>query len=159
VKERGGTVVVTCPEPLGRLVATCRGIDRVVTNSAIPSFDVHAPLLSLPGILGTTLATIPADVPYLLPEPALLARALERLRKYAEFKVGIAWQGNPQHPNDRNRSIPLACFEPVGKLQNVRLISLQKGPGTEHLAGLARRFPVTDLGSTLNDFMATAAVI
>jgi Flp pilus assembly protein TadD len=159
VKARGGTIVVMCPESLGRLVRTCPGIDRLVTGSELPPFDVHAPLLSLPGILGTTLATLPADVPYLFPDPALVERLRQQLASSAAFKVGIAWQGNPQHPNDRNRSLPLACFEPLSRVEGVQLVSLQKGPGTEQLGAVAGRFPVTDLGSGCDDFMDTAAIV
>ena len=61
VKERQGRVVVACPKPLMRLVARCPGVDRVVDwKSALPECDVHASLLSLPAILGTTLANLPA---------------------------------------------------------------------------------------------------
>ena len=54
VKDRGGRVVVVCRAPLARLLATCAGVDRVVVEgSPIPDCDVHAPLMSLPGIFGT----------------------------------------------------------------------------------------------------------
>src|SRR5205823_15060238 len=59
VKERGGTVVVECQPPLARLLASCPGIDRVVPRgSALPPFDVQAALLSLPGLLGTTMESV-----------------------------------------------------------------------------------------------------
>ena len=38
-------------------------------------------------------------------------------------------------------------------------MSLQKGPGVEELQDVAGRFPVTEVGSRLDDFMDTAAVI
>ena len=41
----------------------------------------------------------------------------------------------------------------------MQLFSLQKGPGTEQLAAIADRLPLTDLGERLDDFMDTAAVI
>src|SRR5437899_12639000 len=47
------------------------------------------------------------------------------------FKIGIAWQGNPGHTNDQQRSIPLVSFEPLARLDRVRLFSVQKGPGTD----------------------------
>ena len=66
VQERGGRVIVACQRPMARLLATCRGIDHVVAEgSLLPNFEVYAPLMSLPGVFGTTLATIPAAVPYL----------------------------------------------------------------------------------------------
>ena len=73
--------------------------------------------------------------------------------------MGIVWQGNPDHPNDRARSIPPGCFASLAAVPRVRLFSLQKGLGTEQLPELARRVPVTDLGGRLDDFSDTAAVL
>ena len=73
VKEQGGTVAVECPAFLLPLFSTCPGIDRLVAEgSELPPFDVQAPLLSLPRLLGTTRAGIPAGVPYLFADPALV---------------------------------------------------------------------------------------
>ena len=78
VKQRGGTVIVECPKPLLSLLTSCAGIDRLVgRGDDLPPFDLHAPLLSLPGIFRTSLETIPADVPYLFADPGL-RRALAR---------------------------------------------------------------------------------
>ena len=65
--------------------------------------------MSLPRLLRTTLATIPANVPYLAAEPAKLQHWRERLRDVGGFKVGIAWQGNPRHKWDQHRSFALGC--------------------------------------------------
>ncbi len=75
------------------------------------------------------------------------------------LKIGIAWQGNPTHKNDRNRSVPLACFAPLASLRGVQLFSLQKGHGTEQLADISDRLAVTDLGSRFESFQDTAAVL
>ncbi len=73
VKQRGGRVIVECHAPLLQLVASCPGIDALAPwGSALPPFNVYAPLLSLPRILGTTRATIPADIPYLFADPELV---------------------------------------------------------------------------------------
>jgi tetratricopeptide (TPR) repeat protein len=189
VKERGGTVIVECPPFLIPLFSRCRGIDQVVAEgSALPAFDVHAPLMSLPGLLGTTLATIPATVPYLFPEPHLVEEWGRRMKKGGRnhferelpvdlvrepdplemnpdpfFRIGIAWQGNRYHKWDRHRSIPLTQFAPLAQLPGVELISLQKGYGSEQVAALAGRFPVTELAGEVNAtpgaFMDTAAIM
>ena len=66
VKKYGGQVIFWGPASLLRLLASCPGVDRVASRDAgLPPFDVHASLLSLPGLLGTTLQTIPAAIPYL----------------------------------------------------------------------------------------------
>ena len=65
VKQRGGRVVLACPDPMIRLVSRCPGVDLVVDwNSTLPDCDVHVHLMSLPVILGTTLDSIPGE-PYL----------------------------------------------------------------------------------------------
>ena len=64
VKRRGGRVVVLCPAPLLRLVARCDGVDLAVdASSFVPDCHIHAPMLSLPAIFGTTMATVPAQCP------------------------------------------------------------------------------------------------
>jgi tetratricopeptide (TPR) repeat protein len=158
--QQGGRVVVECQKPLARILTSCPGIAQLVSRgSELPDADVQAPLLSLPGILGTSLATIPANVPYISTDAELVEHWRRELSGITEFKIGIAWQGNPGHPLDRYRSFPLEYFAPVARLSRVRLFSLQKGFGTEQITRVEDRFPVTDLASRLDDFMDTAAVM
>ncbi len=164
VKDRGGTVIAECPASLIPLFSSCAGIDRLVPESSgLPDFQVHAPLMSLPRLFGTTLATIPAIVPYLKVDEHLVECWREKIGSAAQFKIGIAWQGNPHHKWDRHRSIPLAQFAPLASIPGVRLISLQKGPGAEQLKDMATRFPLMDPGPELDSasgvFMDTAAII
>jgi len=164
VKQCGGTVIVECQTVLVPLLSRCPFIDRVVAQGdRLPDFDVHSPLLGLPRILGTTLATIPAEVPYLFPDTALIERWDSKLRHIPGFKIGIAWQGNPRFPGDCMRSIPLAQFAALARVNGVRLFSLQKGTGSEQLRAAAKYLPVFDLASLLDEttggFMDTAAVM
>ena len=164
LKERGATVVVECQDSLVRILGGCRGIDRIVPRGdPLPEYDVQAPFLSLPGILRTTLDTIPANVPYLAADPALVDLWRQELSGVAGRKIGIAWQGNPKYPADRERSIPLARFAPLARLPGVRLISLQKMHGTDQIAEVSRDFSVIDFGSRLDSangaFMDTAALM
>jgi tetratricopeptide (TPR) repeat protein len=161
-KARGGAVLVECPPELLSLFSTCPGIDRLVAEGQdLPPFDVQAPLLSLPALLGTTLATVPADVPYLSPPPERVERWRQRLEGLAGFKIGICWQGNPRHKWDRHRSFPLARIAPLAEVPGVQLVSLQKGAGAEQVTAAA--FPVMDFGDELDGtggaFLDTAALI
>jgi tetratricopeptide (TPR) repeat protein len=164
VKEQGATVIVHCPRRLTRLLARGEGVDLVVgRGDPLPAHHFYAPLLSLPGIFHTNLDTIPGKVPYLFADPALVAHWRTELAPIRGYRVGIVWQGNPSHPWDRPRSIPLAEFEPLSRVSGVRLISLQKGPGAEQLPALANRFEVISLGSQVDEtsgaFMDTAAIM
>jgi hypothetical protein len=171
VQQQGGKVLVKGQLPLLSVLARCPGIDHLVgQNSPLPDFDVHAPLLSLPGLLRTTLATIPAQIPYLSADALLVEHWRTGLNSLfpqgqaeesGKFRIGIAWQGNPQHKKDRQRSLPLTSFEPLARLPGVRLFSLQVGPGTEQLAEIRDRFLVTDVGGRFNQesFEDAAAVL
>ena len=163
VQARGATVVVACQRPLVPLLRACPGIDRLAAQGdPLPPFDVHAPLLSLPLIFGTDLKSIPADGPYLLPDLALVERWRARLAALPGFRVGVAWKGSDKHKRDDVRSIPLEAFEPLARVEGVRLVSLQKGRGAEQLPALAGRFAVAELpglDEAAGAFVDTAAVL
>ena len=126
----------------------------------MPAFDVQAPLPRLPPIFRTTLGTMPADIPYLFADPALVEHWRRELSTLPGFKIGIVWQGNPIQRRDRQRSVPLAEFASLARVAGVQLVSLQKGPGSEQLRQVTDRFDVIDLGArTSSHFMDTAAVV
>jgi tetratricopeptide (TPR) repeat protein len=146
VKQRGGTVIVQCHGVLRRVLSGCPGIDVPVSRGEpLPPFDVQVPLLSLPALFGTSLETVPAEIPYLRAEPELTAYWRQQLASQPGFNVGIVWQGNPGFAGDRGRSMSLSQFAPLAKVPGVWLYSLQVGEGSKQLA--TAELPVTDLGS------------
>jgi hypothetical protein len=154
VKARGGTVFLECPPGLTRLMATCPGVDQALPGGeGLPPFDVQIPLLSLPAVFGTTPDSVPADIPYLFAEPQRVEYWKERLAQVNGFRVGVVWQGNPRFGWDHFRSFPLAALKPLAAVDGVRLISLQKGPGTEQLRSLKGKLDVVDPG---RNWMPTA---
>src|SRR5262249_37435089 len=59
VKDRGGRVLVLCQTHVLQLVARCPGVDLAFDGSSyLPDFQVHAPLMSLPAIFGTTVDSL-----------------------------------------------------------------------------------------------------
>ena len=112
--------------------------------------------MSLPAVLGTTLATVPKDVPYIRVDDGSRRKWQQQLAGHSAFKIGIAWQGNPKHPDDRRRSIALQEFAPLAHIAGVELFSLQKGAGVEQLQQVT--FPVVDLCGALG-LAETAAVV
>jgi tetratricopeptide (TPR) repeat protein len=163
VHQRGGRVLLECQSPLMLLLAQAAGVDALIERGQpLPEFDIHAPLLSLPGIFRTTLETIPAQVPYLQVDPERVQHWHRELAGLDGFTVGINWQGNPKFRGDRYRSIPLAHFEPLARIPGIRLISLQYGPGTEQLTAVGGRFEVTQLPADADSaraFVDTAAIM
>jgi tetratricopeptide (TPR) repeat protein len=162
VSRQGGRVVVECPACLVPLLSRCPGIDVLVTeNQPLPQLDVQAPLLSLPALLKTTLASVPALVPYLHAEPERVTAWRTRLGARRAFRVGVVWQGNPYFRGDRHRSFPLASLAPLAAVEGVQLVSLQKEHGLEQLRA-ERGFPITvleGLDASGGAFVDTAAVM
>lgn len=163
LKRQGARVLVGCPRTLVPLLTSSPDIDAVVSDGDEPLYDEHAPLLSLPAILRTTLGDLPAEVPYLFADPERASRWRPELGPPGTFKIGLAWQGNPTYRDDRWRSIPLAQFAALARVPGVRFFSLQKGWGSEQIAAVADRLPIVDLGSRLDvsggAFLDTAAVM
>ncbi len=166
LKTLGARVLVECPRPLHRLFTNCPAIDALsVRGETSEDHDVHAPILSLPRLLGTTLETIPTFNSYLAADPAAIGRWRERLgqKQRPGLKIGIVWQGDPSHQRDRVRSFPLAQFERLASLEGVRLIRLQKGFGSEQLQERKAPFPIEDperiAPEDWVDFHDTAAIM
>jgi Flp pilus assembly protein TadD len=166
VKQRGATVVLAAPERLHAILGGADGVDRIVAREPAPAggFDAHCPLLTLPALFGTTTETVPGRVPYLHAERRRVAIWREALRPVEGVRVGIAWRGSPgMLPYDLRRSIPLERFAPLARVEGVRLVSLQAGPGSEQVAAVRGRFPVLDLAKEFDEaggaFVDTAAVM
>jgi tetratricopeptide (TPR) repeat protein len=150
VKARGARVVVGCPQRLKRFFSTCRGIDELYGEEDQPiRCHVHASLVSLPAIFQTNFESIPADVPYLSAPDDLVEHWRRTLAHDGRLRVGIAWQGNPKYLGDARRSMPLAAFAPLAEVEGARLLSLQKGFGSEQLARAP--FEVEDIGSQIDN--------
>ena len=152
------TVIFECETELKTLFKSIDCIDKLVAKGEkIPDFDVHAPLLSLPRIFGTTLKNIPAEIPYLYPDvevnPIFLSDSSRK------FKIGIAWAGNPEHVNDHNRSIDLKRFECLLGIEECEFFSLQIGEHREDIKQCGYDNMIKDLGKQLADFHCTASAI
>ncbi len=164
LQERGARVILQCPRLLVTLLARCRGVDHVVPEGAVlPAFDVHAPLMTLPRLFGTTLQSIPAEIPYVSAEPERIAYWRSKLASVTGLKVGIVWRGSAAHRNDRNRSVALTEFARLAELNGVQLISLQRGPGRGELQSLAAQHSILSFDEPPADaempFLETAAII
>ncbi len=138
------------------------GALNVITQIDRRDYDIQCSLLDLPTALKTTIETIPAEVPYLTAEPDIVRHWAERIGAQG-YKIGIAWQGNPEGAVDVGRSIPLRAFEALAKTPGVRLISLQKRHGLEQLATLPDGMLVETLGDAFDNgpdaFTDTAAAM
>ncbi|MEK0187483.1 tetratricopeptide repeat protein, partial [Microcoleus anatoxicus] len=153
--SQGAKVILVCYPELMRLFSTVAGVEYLSLNfKDLPAFDVHAPLMSLPYILGTTLETIPANIPYLAPP----AECKFALASDAKLKVGIVWAGNPKRRKNAQRSCNLSDFMQFLDVPGIAIYSLQKNL-SEGDRALLHQHLVPDLSPHLNDFADTASAI
>lgn len=158
VEAAGGAVVLEIPEPLRRLAALLPNIEQiVVSGEPRPPIDWHCPLMSLPLAFGTSLDTIPAQVPYLSVPTEAQKKGVAPPWPTEGLRVGLAWAGNPKHLKDRFRSIPFSMIEPLLQTKGVHFFSLQAGKAAGDLSACSGT--ITDLAPAIADMADTAALI
>jgi tetratricopeptide (TPR) repeat protein len=160
VAARGARVVLAVQTPLLRLMAKQPGALQVVgPDGALPLFDCHCPLMSLPLAFGTRLETVPSATPYLEAPPDAVQDWATRLGPKRRLRVGLAWSGRATHKDDPNRSVKLNSMLPLLAEVNAEFISLQKDVRPEDAGVLATRTDICHFGDALKDFVDTAALI
>jgi tetratricopeptide (TPR) repeat protein len=105
----GAHVIFEVQPRLLELMQSWPGAGAVIsTDSPLPPVDFKCPLMSLPYRLGTTLDTIPSTTRYLTADPERVRRWQQQLADSKRPRIGLTWSGNPNQPEDRYRSVPLA---------------------------------------------------
>jgi tetratricopeptide (TPR) repeat protein len=160
VAARGGEILLSVQDTLVPLLRQLDGVTVIPRSAPLPRFDLQASLMDLPHLFGTTLASIPAEIPYLRADPEKVATWQRALGDVTPLKVGIAWAGSSIHKGDRYRTLAAEAVLPHLVMPGVQLYSLQKEPRAADLpviAGLGSA--MIDLAPELNDFADTAAAI
>lgn len=155
--ERGGRVVLEVQPALARLL-TGMAETVVAAGTPLPPFDLHLPLMSLPGVLDLPESAFAADVPYVAASPHDV-ESWSVLMGEAGPRIGLVWSGNPGHAGDRQRSIPAAVMLAALADAPGRLFSLNKAPRDADRLTLAAHGRVVDLAPHLADFAHTAAAL
>ena len=159
VAQKGATVLLEVHGALAPLLAQLPGVARTIARGdALPPFDLHCPLMSLALAFGTTLESIPREVPYLHAPPEHVERWSARLGERKRPRVGLAWSGSTTLRNDRNRSIALADFDRLRALP-FEFYSLQKEVRPGDAVALASGPAIAHFGDELADFRDTAALV
>ena len=149
----GWRVVLEVQPALVRLLRSLAGVDRVIAQGeALPEFDAHCSMLSLPLAMGTELATIPSATSYLSADPNETAGWRARLGEAP--RIGLAWAGSAALPTDRRRSLAPERLAPLLAVPGMRFVSLQKtGPAAP------AQFGLIDVMAEIDDFAGTAALV
>lgn len=157
VVAMGARVALALPPPLIPLFSAIEGVEWMLApGESMPQPDLHCALMSLPLAFNTSLATIPAQFPYVAPAPDLVAKWARTLGPTDRLRVGLVWSGNPGHLNDRNRSIALEKFALIINQSAVEFIALQPDVRPHDAEVLQRYAHIRHFGQ---DFANGAAIV
>jgi Flp pilus assembly protein TadD len=147
--------VFECPPPFLRLAGAAFGEAHVVeSRPEPPPFELCAPLLSLPRLLGSSAAALPRP-PYLRADAAGASRLRQEWSgRGARRLLGVAWRSSTFDPK---RDVALNELLGVAPA-DVRLVSLQKETSEGEREQL-RACGAVEAGSGFADFYDTAAAI
>ena len=166
VAAEGARVLLEVPTSLKVLAGSIPDLAGVyAAGEDVPAYDDAVPLLHLPWAFGTTLASVPAAVPYLRPDLTRAAGFRRRLAGLPGLKVGLVWSGDPrahsstQSSMDRRRSVTLAALAPLAAVPGVVFVSVQKGGAAAQARTPPSGMILHDWTAELEDFAATAALM
>jgi tetratricopeptide (TPR) repeat protein len=159
VAARGGQVILEVQPQLKSLLQGLSGPTEVIgAGEALPPFDAHCPLLTLPKVFETDLASIPAEIPYLAADAAHVAKWRARLDRARRRRIGLVWSGSATHPGDRHRSLKPARFSTLAR-GDIEIVGLTRDVREADREIAASLGPYAMLGSELDDFADTAALV
>ncbi len=147
VRKLCKTLTLHCPTALHRLLSPFA--DNLVDRASVPpSHDVHVLSMTLPFLL-QSLPEVSSK--YLHANPYDLGNISP-----STIKIGIAWEGNPEHSDNKFRSCPLKFFKRLASIPNVSLFMLQKDI---NLPSLCDEADFELLSVNKNDLLDTAMLI
>lgn len=153
VRKRAAKVYLAVPAPLRGLMAQfeTENCHVLVVGQEYQEVDYQCSLVSLPFAL--QVREVDYYAPYLKADP----RKIQAWQGYlGKDKIGLAWSGNPAHPNDARRSMALSLLSPI--YQEFPCVSLQKEIRTLDQQVLLNS-PIRDVKEYLTDFTDTAALL
>ncbi len=161
--QRCARITVACSSEMAPLVRQLHpGLHLFQHWDDCPPYEVFCALSGLPRLHGTRPDNVPAATTYLKADPQrveIWRARLDRLSPPGYWRVGLVWAGGPKHNNDRIRSANLAAFAPLGALQGIALVSLQKGPATAQAGSYFGRAPLINIGPEIVDLEDTMAIL
>lgn len=163
VEQFPGGVSIVIGNPLRKLF--CRSFPGVEVLDATPvdqsDWQWQCPLLSLPLAFGTTLDTIPKQIPYLITD---LGRVAHWQTKIAALglpvltrKIGVVWKTGSFMKNAPLRSLTLQQLAPLLNLTDCIWFSLQKEPDPDKAPWVSSG-KLIDWAEEFGDFDETAAL-
>jgi hypothetical protein len=150
IRDAGGRPILACAAPLVPLIRSMAGVRAIPAGGPLPPYDAHIDLMSLPRVFGTTLDRIPFPDGYLSADATRIPAWHARLPSGP--KIGLVLSGNPLHPANRRRSIPVEQAGSLLTVEGVNFVNLHHGPAAD-------RSGLPNLTAWMTDYAETAALL
>ncbi len=152
--EAGVTVYTRPIKSQKELFSSIKNLNIISTAEELINIDYFILSTSLPYLCKTTLITIPNKIPYLFSTKKQWKKEL--FIKSKKIKVGLFWQGERNHANDKNRSIKFKYIDKLLKIKNIDFYSLQ----IDSEKNRCKKYKnLIDCSPYINDFADTASII
>jgi hypothetical protein len=123
------------------LVPLLSGLDPLVTVQTSGDdpghFDYWIPAMSVPQVLGITLANLPQQLSYITPDPQLMSQWRARLGSRRGLRVGFCWSGRRDTWINRHKAVPVETMaDLIRRTPDVEWVNLQVDATAQELAQL-----------------------
>jgi hypothetical protein len=122
-------------------------------------------MMSLPLAFGTTMKTIPAEVPYLRADASRVSDWRERLSGLRGRRIGLVWGAGARIGDaemvsiEQRKSLPLMALAPLAEIAGCEFVSIQYGPALKQAASPPPGMILHEYSVHIKNFSDTAALM
>ena len=158
LQARGARIILQVPDALISLMQIDGGT-TIGFDQPVPDFDVWCPMMSLPAVMKTTVATIPRSLAYIQPAAAAVSDWHQRLGSKTRLRVGVSWSGRRDTWINQHKSVPFELIaEMIQRNPQYQWVNLQIDVD-EHQSRILAESGVSTYPGTIQCMADTAALI
>ena len=159
ITARGAKVILAVNSALKPLIQGPAIPNIVCDGDPIPEFDYWVPIMSLPGVLGTTVENLAPVQYYLTANPDLQRQWQDRLGPKNRLRVGFCWSGRRDTWINRHKGMPFEdMLALIRRNPGYEWVNLQVDCSAEEEAELVKA-GVTAYPGTISSFADSAALM
>ncbi len=162
LEKLGAKVILELQAPLLPLIQSLSNkFVYIEAGQALPEFDFHCPIASLPFVLSTRLNNVPTYNRYLKAPADKKQYWHQKLGKKTLTRIGIAWSGSSAYENDWKRSLPVHFLTMILRMNaEFHLLQKETKPRDWQILDLNQvKTKLINHENELHDFSDTAALI
>jgi hypothetical protein len=158
LQAQGARIILQVPTALVSLFQI-EGGETIGFDQPVPDFDVWCPMMSLPAVMKTTVATIPRSLSYIQPAAPAVSDWHQRLGAKTRLRVGVSWSGRRDTWINQHKSVPFELIaEMIQRNPQYQWVNLQVDADEEQSRILAES-GVSVYPGTIQCMADTAALI